>query len=95
MMITENDPKKKTGTDEIILDCTIDNVQISPDFIELMKEKKTKEKFVDQIGEWKRRSENGEVCGILGCEDKPAIHCQNCGNWYCKDHSTIHFHGSM
>lgn len=51
-----------------------------------------KEIFDKQIGEWKKRSERGEVCGILGCEDRPTIHCPRCGNWYCKEHSYVHFH---
>jgi hypothetical protein len=45
-----------------------------------------------QIEEWKKRSESGEVCGIFGCEDKPTVHCPRCGNWYCKEHSFVHFH---
>lgn len=45
-----------------------------------------------QIVEWKKRSELGEVCGILGCEDKPTVPCPRCGNWYCSDHSIVHFH---
>jgi len=51
-----------------------------------------KDIFGMQIGEWKKRSERGEVCGIFGCEDKPTVHCTRCGNWYCKEHSFVHFH---
>lgn len=45
-----------------------------------------------QIVEWKKKSELGEVCGILNCEEKPTVHCPRCGNWYCGDHSIVHFH---
>lgn len=51
-----------------------------------------KEIFIAEIGEWKKRSERGEVCGIFGCKDKPTINCSRCGNWYCYEHSFIHFH---
>lgn len=51
-----------------------------------------KNAFGMQVAEWKQRSECGDVCGIFGCEDKPTIHCHHCGNWYCNDHSLIHFH---
>ena len=55
----------------------------------------TKEIFYAQIGEWKKKSERCEVCGIFGCEDKPTVHCHRCGNWYCKEHSFVHFHASI
>lgn len=45
-----------------------------------------------QVVEWKKRSESGDVCGILGCDDTPKVHCHRCGNWYCEEHSHIHFH---
>ena len=51
-----------------------------------------KDTFSTQIGEWKRRSELGDVCGIFGCEIKPVISCHNCGNWNCEEHSHMHFH---
>lgn len=54
-----------------------------------------KEIFIAQIGEWKRRSEHGDVCGIFGCEEKPVTNCSHCGNWYCYEHSFVHFHESL
>jgi len=42
--------------------------------------------------EWKEKSEQGEVCGILGCYQKPVIQCPKCLNWYCDGHKDIHFH---
>lgn len=48
--------------------------------------------FLGEIVKWKKRSENCDVCGIFGCKDKPEVHCPRCGNWYCKEHSFIHFH---
>ncbi len=54
-----------------------------------------KEIFNVEIGEWKKRSERGEVCGIFGCEEKPKINCPYCGNWYCYEHGSIHFHESI
>ncbi len=41
------------------------------------------------IEEWKKRSEYGEVCGILGCDDKPVVSCPHCGNWYCEGHKFV------
>lgn len=55
----------------------------------------TKEIFGIQIEEWKKRSENGDGCGMLGCEDKPEVYCNRCGNWYCKEHSLVHFHAGI
>lgn len=46
----------------------------------------------DALAEWKKRSERGEVCGIFSCEDTPVVQCHRCGNWYCKEHSFVHFH---
>lgn len=51
-----------------------------------------KNMFIMHIVEWKKRSECGEVCGILGCEGEPTVSCPNCGNWYCDEHSFVHFH---
>lgn len=51
-----------------------------------------KETFGSQIEEWKRRSELREVCGIFGCGNIPTVSCSHCGNWYCKEHSSMHFH---
>lgn len=48
--------------------------------------------FGMQIGEWKKMSECGEVCGILGCENMPIVSCHYCGNWYCDEHRFVHFH---
>jgi hypothetical protein len=48
--------------------------------------------FKIQIDEWKKKSENCEVCGIFGCRVIPTVNCPHCGNWYCREHSTMHFH---
>lgn len=53
---------------------------------------KIKKMLSMQIVEWRKRSECGEVCGILGCESIPIVSCPRCGNWYCDEHSLIHFH---
>lgn len=42
--------------------------------------------------EWKERSQKGEVCGMLNCENPPVKKCHHCGNWYCEEHS---FHIEM
>ena len=52
----------------------------------------TKDTFFIEIEEWKIRSERGDVCGIVGCEDEPIVYCPRCGNWYCGEHSHMHFH---
>lgn len=46
-------------------------------------------RLIIEVEEWKKKSENGEVCGILGCESKPTVSCPHCGNWYCEDHSFV------
>ena len=44
--------------------------------------------------EWSNRSVNGEVCGILGCEEKPTSKCPLCNHFYCYDHISVHLHAS-
>lgn len=39
--------------------------------------------------QWKEKSERGEVCGILGCLDKPVVKCPHCGNHYCEQHRFV------
>lgn len=46
-------------------------------------------RHAEAIGEWKERSEKGEVCGIFGCQSKPALQCPHCRNWYCEDHKYV------
>lgn len=41
------------------------------------------------IDEWKKQSEEGKVCGILGCQGEPMVRCEHCGNWYCDDHKLV------
>lgn len=41
------------------------------------------------LHEWKRKSEAGEFCGILGCFNKPETRCDHCGNWYCNEHKWV------
>ncbi len=50
---------------------------------------------VDGLVDWKRRSEAGEACGIVGCEPpkKTLILCSmGCQNHYCPEHSALHAH---
>ena len=42
--------------------------------------------------EWRNRSQNGEVCGLLGCEVVPKNKCPICNNFYCLEHIKIHYH---
>ena len=46
----------------------------------------------DAIRDWKTKSENGEVCGIFGCDNTPNLHCPKCKNHYCDEHIVPHFH---
>ena len=41
------------------------------------------------IETWAARSRKGEVCGILGCSNKPVAKCTHCGNYYCKEHQLV------
>lgn len=36
--------------------------------------------------EWRKRSQCGERCGVLGCTKEPICTCLHCGNSYCKEH---------
>ena len=33
--------------------------------------------------EWEKRSESGELCGMLGCNNPPTIQCAQCKTHYC------------
>lgn len=57
--------------------------------------KKPAEAPANGLVDWKRRSEAGEVCGIVGCEPpkKTLVLCSmGCLNHYCPDHLAIHAH---
>ena len=41
------------------------------------------------IAEWREASRQGNVCGILGCTDKPVTKCSHCGNHYCRKHEIV------
>lgn len=38
---------------------------------------------------WAARSRQGEVCGILGCPNDPAVRCEHCSNMYCEEHRFV------
>ena len=42
--------------------------------------------------EWEKRSESGELCGMLGCNNPPTIQCAQCKTHYCDEHKVIHKH---
>jgi len=35
------------------------------------------------------KSRKGEVCGILGCQNKPTVKCKHCFNMYCEEHRLV------
>lgn len=41
------------------------------------------------LAQWKKKSENGELCGILGCFNKPEVKCNHCDNYYCSEHKWV------
>jgi hypothetical protein len=41
------------------------------------------------VGQWARKSRQGQVCGILGCRGLPIVKCDHCGNHYCQDHAFV------
>ena len=43
---------------------------------------------------WAANSRKGEVCGIIGCHNKPVTKCERCLNWYCEEHKDIHWHST-
>lgn len=49
----------------------------------------------DGLVQWKRCSEAGLVCGILGCQElkETLVKCKHgCRNHYCPEHQKVHFH---
>ena len=41
------------------------------------------------VDQWAEKSRQGQICGILGCTDKPIVKCPHCGNHYCQDHAFV------
>jgi hypothetical protein len=41
---------------------------------------------------WIRKSQKGELCGILGCPHPPTNQCLKCKNYYCYGHLDLHVH---
>ena len=41
---------------------------------------------------WEERSINGELCGIIACDEPPTIQCPLCKTHYCSRHKEIHKH---
>jgi hypothetical protein len=41
---------------------------------------------------WEERSINGELCGIIGCDESPSIQCSQCQTHYCNNHKNVHKH---
>jgi hypothetical protein len=42
--------------------------------------------------EWIKRSQKGELCGVLGCMHPPTSQCSKCMNHYCSGHLDLHVH---
>lgn len=42
--------------------------------------------------EWIKRSREGRLCSIFGCEQEPLTRCQKCANYYCNEHFESHAH---
>jgi len=40
----------------------------------------------EAVEAWSTRSRKGEVCGAVGCTNKPVERCPHCGEWYCEIH---------
>ncbi|MGC2308181.1 MAG: hypothetical protein WA461_07245 [Nitrososphaeraceae archaeon] len=44
----------------------------------------------EEINEWTRRSREEDICGIVGCFNKPTTQCKKCTNYYCLEHFPSH-----
>ncbi len=42
--------------------------------------------------EWRNRSLNGEVCGIIFCTNHPTNQCPKCNLHYCYEQIRLHMH---
>jgi hypothetical protein len=42
--------------------------------------------------DWEKRSECGEICGMLGCNNPPTTQCPECKTHYCDEHKVFHRH---
>ena len=41
---------------------------------------------------WEERSINGELCGIIACDEPPIVQCPQCKTHYCNKHKNVHKH---
>ncbi len=41
------------------------------------------------LDEWRRKSQQGAVCGIAGCFNPVEVKCPYCGNHYCDEHRWV------
>jgi hypothetical protein len=44
------------------------------------------------LDEWSDKSKKGEVCGVLGCRQKPTTRCAKCSRHYCYQDLQNHKH---
>jgi hypothetical protein len=42
--------------------------------------------------EWEKRSIDGEICGMIACDNTPALQCFQCKTHYCNEHRDVHKH---
>lgn len=45
--------------------------------------------FWEALGAWAKKSKQGELCGILGCQAKPIVACTHCRHHYCETHAYL------
>jgi hypothetical protein len=44
----------------------------------------------EEINEWRRKSREEGICGIVDCSVKPSTVCKKCTNHYCSEHFPHH-----
>ena len=49
-------------------------------------------RLLDIMEDWSTLSQQGLLCGILGCNVICDEQCQICNAYYCSPHIKIHFH---
>lgn len=42
--------------------------------------------------DWIKRSQNGEVCSVIGCKNKPVNQCDTCKSHICSAHLATYIH---
>jgi hypothetical protein len=48
--------------------------------------------YMTAADKWSERSKLGDICNVLGCQNKPSAQCPTCSHYYCYEDILNHRH---